>query len=141
MRRSRLARTGHRLSGDRRDEPLRVLVLRPLEHVGRSSGLDDLALEHDEDAVAEQADDAEVVADEQDRDASRVAKLEQELEHVGLHRDVEARRRLVGDEEARVGEKRARDAHALRLAPAQLVGVPGEDLRRELHALHETPRR
>ena len=54
---------------------------------------------HDHDAVGDAGDHAEVVGDEHDRGADLVAcLLDQQLEHLGLHGDVERGGGLVGDE-------------------------------------------
>ena len=61
----------------------------------------------------------EVVRDVHDRLALGVQTLEQ-LEHLGRGDGVQVARRLVADDELRVGRERARDRHALLLAARQL---------------------
>ena len=59
----------------------------------------------------------------------RLLQLGEQLEHPGLHRDVERRRRLVGDQQVGVERERAGQADALALAAGELVreasGVAG----------------
>ena len=61
------------------------------------AGLDDLAAMHDGDALADVAHDGEVVGDEQQREAELALELAQQIEDLGLDRDVEGGYRLVGD--------------------------------------------
>ncbi len=105
-------------------------VLRIGEDLGGRSGLDDLALGHDADPIGDLADDAEVVGDEQHGHAVLVLERLQKLEDLRLHRDVERRRRLVGDQELRpVGESHGYH-HALALAARKLMRVGAEPLLR-----------
>jgi hypothetical protein len=64
-----------------------------------------------------------VVRDKEVGHIQPVAQVRQHVQHVGLHRDVERRHRLVTDDELRRGGERARDADALLLAAGQLVGI------------------
>ena len=68
-------------------------------------------------------DDREVVADEQVGDAEVAPADRQQVEHLGLHRHVERADRLVGDDELRPRDQRARDRDALALAAGELVRV------------------
>ena len=61
-------------------------------------------------------------------EATLVAQLADEIEHLRLHGDVERRGRLVGDDQLRVGRDRARDEHALRHATGDLVRVLPHDV-------------
>ena len=99
--------------------------------------LDDLAAIHDGDAVGEMRDDRDVVRDEQVGDAELVAQVGEQVDDRGLHRDVERRDRLVAHDEARVGGERARDADALLLAAAHLVGVAVGVVRRQPHEVEQ----
>ena len=94
-----------------------------LEHGARVAGLHDLAEVHDGDALAHRADDGEVVGDEEIGQREGFLEAPEELQHAGLHGDVEARRRLVEDDHARAQREDARQAHAPLLAAAQLVRV------------------
>ncbi len=66
----------------------------------RVPDLDELALLHHGDALGEDLDDGEVVGDEQAGEADLPLQLLEQVEHAGLHRHVERRRRLVGDQQA-----------------------------------------
>ena len=50
-------------------------------------------------------------------------QVAEQVEDLGLDHDVESRRRLVGDDQARVAREGHRDHHALPLPAGELVGV------------------
>ena len=68
---------------------------------------------HDGDAIGDLGDDAEVVGDEQDRHADLAPQLVDQRQDLRLDRDVEGRRRFVGDQQQRIAGQRHRDHHAL----------------------------
>ena len=82
-----------------------------------------LALEHHEHVVGDLGDHAQVVRDEDDRHAALVAELAEDFEDLGLDRDVERGRRLVGDQQLRVAREGHRDHHALLLPARHLVRI------------------
>ena len=96
------------------------------ENLGDCAGFDDFPLLHDGDVVGEAADDAEVVGDEQHRHAVLGLQVFQEREDLRLHRDVERRRRLVGDEQVGAVCKRHGDHHPLALAAGELMRIGAE---------------
>ena len=59
------------------------------------------------------------MGDHQEREAALLDEIAQKLENLRLGRDVERRSRLVGDEEARLGEERHGDQDALAHAARQ----------------------
>ena len=61
-------------------------------------------------AVGEDVDDGEVVLMNRVAKPNSLLQLREQLEHPGLHRDVERLGRLVGDEQLRVERERAREA-------------------------------
>ena len=82
-----------------REQRLGVRVVRAVEDdVGRAELHQPPEVE-DGDAVGDVADDAEVVADEEVRDATFRLQLDEQVEDRRLHRDVERARRLVADDE------------------------------------------
>ena len=85
--------------------------------------LDELAGLHDGHPVAQVGDDAEVVRDQEHRHVTLGLQVAEQVEHLGLHRDVERRGRLVGDDQVGVGRHRAGDQHALRHAARDLERV------------------
>ena len=123
---------GHRFGPALRlggEQPLRVGMARALEHLGNRTLLDDLALRHDADPVGDLADDAEVVGDEQHRHAEARLHFGEELQDLRLDRDVERRRRLVGDEQVGLVRERHRDHDALALPARELVRIGVEAAR------------
>ena len=82
-------------------QPDRVRVARGLKIVVDVAELDDAARVHHDDAVGELGDQAEVVRDEDDRRVRLLLRGAHDLDDLRLDRDVERRRRLVGDEDPR----------------------------------------
>ena len=85
--------------------------------------LDDPAVLHHEHPVGQVGDDTHVVGDQQDAGVDAVLQVADQLEDLGLHRDVERGRRLVGDQQLRVQRQRLGDHRPLPLAARQLVRV------------------
>ena len=99
---------------------------RCLEHARGRTVLDDLAQVHDRDARAHRAHHREVVRDEHVGERERLLQAPEQLQHAGLHGDVEARGRLVQDHQARPQREDARQPHAALLAAGELVRVEVE---------------
>ena len=94
-----------------------------LEDLAHAAGLDDAALLHDHDVVGEVADHRQVVGDEDEGDAEVAAQVGEELDDLGLDRDVEGGDGLVGDDELGLQGEGAGDGDALALAAGELVRV------------------
>src|SRR5581483_11505311 len=114
--------------GDRREQRRGVGVERLGEKLARLGQLDDLPHVHDRDAVADVLDHAQVVGDEEVGQAESLLQLEHQVQDLRLHRDVQRRDRLVGDDQPRLERERAGDADALALAA-------GEGVREAAHEL------
>ncbi len=88
-----------------------------------------LAEVHHGDPIADVLDDGQVVGDEQQRQTVAGLEILEQVEHLGLHADVERRHRLVADHQARIEDERAGDGDALALSAGELVrpalGGPG----------------
>ena len=91
---------------DRLDERARVGMGGRVEDLPHRARLDHAPGVHDGHLVAHLGHDAEVVGDEDQRQAVLALQVAQQVQVLGLDGDVEARRRLVGDEQPRL----ARDA-------------------------------
>ena len=89
--------------------------------------LDDPPGVHHGDAIDEPRDDAEVVRHPDDRHPRLGVQRLDELEDLLLDRDVERRRRLVGDQHARRGREAHRDHHALQHPARELVRIGALD--------------
>jgi hypothetical protein len=110
-------------------------VQRPAEELLGRRQLDDLAQVHDGDAVGDVADHGEVMRDEEVGQVELVLQLHEQVEHLGLDRDVERRDRLVRDDELRPQHERPGEADPLALAAAELVRVAARGLGAEADAL------
>jgi len=91
---------------------------RPLQH--RLARVEDLH------PVADPRDHAHVVADTDHRHVARRGQIAEQVEDVGLRRDVEAGGRLVQQERIRLAGKRHGDGHALLLSARQFVRVAAQ---------------
>jgi len=98
------------------------MTRRPAPQLADIELLDDAALIHDDEAVAEMRDNREVVADQDEAQPPARAQIAQQVENLGLHRDVERRGRLVEKEQARLENEGAGDRHALRWPPDSWCG-------------------
>lgn len=68
-------------------------------------------------------DHAEVVADKQAGKAVALLQLGQQRQHLGAHRDVEGRHRLVGDHKGRFAYQRPGNRHTLALAAREFMRI------------------
>ena len=106
-----------------RSRPDRVRVARIVQHLRRLALLDEPAGVEHADAVAHLRDHAEVVADEEHRGLQLRLQPCDEVEHLRLDRRVEARRRLVEDQQRRILGERHRDHDALLHPAGELVRI------------------
>jgi hypothetical protein len=83
--------------------------------------LDQLAQVHHGDLVGQVLDGRQVVGDEQAGEPEVALKVRQQVEHRRLDGHVERTGRLVGDQQARLGDQCAGDADPLTLTTRQLV--------------------
>ena len=114
---------GHRYGGE---QGLGVRVERLLEHLLGGAVLHYLAQIHDCYVVAHVPDYAQVMAYEQVGEPELLLQVLEEVEDLGLHRDVEGRGGLVQHYELRVEGQDPRYRYPLPLAAAELVGVSVE---------------
>ena len=108
-------------TADSRARGVRVQRLR-VEVVGGGL-LDHPAEVHDADPVADVPHDGQVVGDDEVGEVELVLQLLEQVDHLRLHRDVEGRDRLVGDDELGLDGQRPGDADPLALAAGELVRV------------------
>ena len=85
--------------------------------------LDDPAEVHHRDFVAQIFDHGEIMADQHIAQSELVLQVFQQIEHLGLHRDIQRADRLVGDDQFWLRDQRARNRDALALAPGEFVRV------------------
>ena len=92
------------------------------EVLGRAD-LDDLPAIHDRRRLADMRNHREVVADQEERHAGVALQIDHEVQGLRLHRDVERRDRLVGDDKLRPGDEGAGDGDALPLPAGEFVRI------------------
>lgn len=107
------------------------------EDVVRRAAFHYAAALHDHDAVGHVVHHAEVVGDEEVGVVVLLLEVVEEVEHLGLHADVEGGDALVADDQLGLQDEGAGYAHALALASAELVGVAVVPFGLQAHLLHE----
>ncbi len=115
----------------RREQCLGVGVGGVLVDLGVPSDLHDPAQVHDADPVGDVPDHGQVVGDEDVGEVELRLEAVQQVDHLGLHRDVQRGHRLVGDDHLRAQRKPPCDADALALAAGELVRIAVDVLRVE----------
>ena len=110
-----------RVVGDGRDEAAGVRVARMSQDRGRGTFLDHAARVHHGDPVGDRADDQDVVAHVDDREARLAAQAIDLGEDPRLGDDVETGRRLVHDDDRRRADDRDGDGEPLLLTAGELV--------------------
>ena len=109
--------------GRRRGQRDRVRVPRRLGDRLDRPGLHDLAAVEHHRPLGEEPDDAQVVGDEQERQAALVAQVGEQVEHLRLGGEVQRRHRLVEDDDLRVADQRPGDRDPLALPAGELGRV------------------
>ncbi len=101
---------------DRRQQFPGIGVLRIAQHPLGRTLLDDSPRTHHDDTIAQQTHHIQIMRHEQIAHTHRRLEILQQIEHHGLHGDVERRGRLVEDHELWMQRDGARDADAGLLA-------------------------
>ena len=96
---------------------------RRLEQGPRRAFLDDAPAIHDGDAVADMIHHREVMADQEKGDAEITLEILEKVEDLRLDRDIERAHRLIGDDQARLGDEGASDGDSLALATGEFMRV------------------
>jgi hypothetical protein len=91
------------------------------KQLGHRRLLDLAAGIHDHDALGDFGDHAEVVRDQNDRRTDAALEIEHQLQDLRLDRDIERRRRLVGNQELWIAGQRHGDHHTLSHATGKLM--------------------
>ena len=108
-------------------------MLRRGAHAPRRTQLDDPPLVHHGGGVAQILHHPDVVGDEEQRERALVAQVEQQLQHLRLHRYVERAGDFVAHHEVGTQAECAGDADALTLPPGELMRVSPQVLASEVH--------
>ncbi len=98
-------------------------MARTQEHVVGRTLFDHARGVHHVHAVGVARHDAEIVRDDHERDVELARQLPHQLQDLRLDRDVERRRRLVGDDELWIAREADGDHHALAHAARKLVRI------------------
>ena len=109
----------------------------PLGHLFAGAHLDDLPQVHDGDAVAHVLDNGQVVGDEQVGEAQPLLKVLEQVDDLGLDRDVQSGDRFVADEHGGLGGQRPCHTDALALPAGELGRETVVVLRVEPDQLHQ----
>src|SRR5258708_411289 len=128
-----------RQMGDRTKETLGGGMLRMVEYLVHRPSLDDAASLHHGNAVADMLDDAEIMRNEQHRQAQPRLQRDQQIQHLGLCHDVEGRDRLIANQQVPLRGERLCDRNTLPLAAAQGGGLPREQFRSQASATTQLP--
>ena len=99
--------------------------------------LDDAPPVHDGDPVRHSRDDGEIVRDEERRETVSLSEIDQQVQDLRGHRDVERGDGLVAHDELRTRRQRPRDRDALSLSARELSGEPRRRRGRQADLLQE----
>ena len=92
---------------------------------------------HDRDSVAHVTDHAQVVRDEQVRQAEGALQVVEQVEHLRLNRDIQRGHRFVADQHPGAGRDGAGDRHSLALSAGQAAGAAGHQVGGEAHRFQQ----
>jgi hypothetical protein len=101
-----------------------VRVLRAAEDRRRRSDLDDATEVHDRHAIGDVADDRKLVRDEDHRQTQTCDEIAQEVQNLGLDRDVQRAHRFVRDQKLGLNRQCPRDRNSLPLPAGKLPRIP-----------------
>ena len=99
-------------------------MLRIRKELGSGSDLDDLALPHHREPVADLCCDLQIMGDEEHGEVQLVLEAGQELQYLRLHRHVQRRYGFVGDQHVRIERESAGDADTLALSAGEFMRQP-----------------
>ena len=115
-------------------------LLRVGQDLRRRALFDDPAMLHHGNVVADLRRDAQIVGDEQQRDAEPGLDFVEQFQHLRLHRDVERGDGLVRHQHVGIERERARDRDALALAAGELVRVARDGVGRQIDQFQQLAR-
>ncbi len=115
--------TAHIEARNLRQQGLGIGVVGRAKQLLHRRALDHTAQIHDHHAVTQMLDHAQVMADEQIRQAQFVSQVHEQIEDLRLNRHIERRHRFIAHQQLRLHCQRAGDADTLALAPTELMRV------------------
>ena len=104
-------------AGDRIDQTTSIIGLRIPVDLFCVTALNDASFVHDQYPVADMPDHHQIMGDEKGGKAECFAQVNQKVEDLCLHTDIERRNGLIQDEKGRIQRQRARDTDPLTLTP------------------------
>ncbi len=119
------------------EQGLGIGVLGVAEDLLGRAELDDPAEIHHRDPMTDVTDHAQIVADEHHGEMHLALQAHEQIEDLGLNRDVEGGDRFVRDQKLRPHGERARDGDPLTLAAAQRRRTPRAEIGRQSDRLQE----
>ena len=122
--------------GDGGQQRLGVGMARGVEQGGDRAAFDHAAKVEHQQPVRDQADDGEVVGDEDQRQVVALFQIVEQPDDLRLDRDVEGGDRFVADDQFRAGDDGAGDADALRLTAGEFMREAVQHLRQQADGLH-----
>ena len=99
----------------RREQVLRVRMLRLAEYLPRRATLHDLALVHDNQLVGDPPHDAQVMRDKQNRQRQLLLQFQQQVDDLRLYRDIQCADGFIANQHFGPVGQRPRDCHSLAL--------------------------
>jgi hypothetical protein len=108
---------------DRSEKCPGVRVLRVIEQSGARACFNHLTQIHHQHPLTDMTNHGQVVRDKNQRETELLLQVAQQIDDLGLDRNVERRNRLVADDDARAKDQGACDADALALPAGEFVRV------------------
>jgi len=105
--------------------------------VFRGPYFDDSPKVHDRDSFADEADDVEIVRNEEIGNPKFVAKIQQQVHNLCLDRDIERAQRLITNDEVRFESECSGNAYPLTLPPAEFVRVARHAIRAKSYLVEQ----
>jgi len=105
--------------------------------VFRGPHFDDSPKVHDGDSFADEADDVEIVRNEEISNPKFLAKIQQQVHNLCLDRDIERAQRLITNDEVRFESECSGNAYPLTLPPAEFVRVARHAIRAKSYLVEQ----
>lgn len=112
------------------DEFARIGMLGTFEKLFDRSRFDDSPLFNDDDPMADMLDHSQIMRNEHHRQTESCLQIDQQIENLGLRRDIERRNRLVTNQKFWGGGKSLRNRHTLALAAGKCGRPAGKEIGR-----------
>ena len=125
--------------GNRREKALSVGMPGVPVQLTRCGLFHDSAQVHHHDAVRHVLHHRKIVGHEEQREAEILLEIDEQVENLGLNREIQSGHRLVAHDEGGVGGQGPGDADSLALSPGELVGIAVGRRRGQAHPVQQIP--